>query len=113
MIIDQIGFLSAPRLPASVQQAINDAMTAQQLVRKAQNELQVAEAEARKQIATAYGEGASDSTKKALQAAANALLNKSLSPQVLQWEALQKWDGKLPTVSSGANTPIIFSLPNK
>lgn len=40
---------------------------------------------------------------------ANALLEQSLTPEILEKAAIDKWDGKLPTTQAGAGT--IFSLP--
>jgi prohibitin 1 len=36
----------------------------------------------------------------------NLLLSQSVTEELIQWQAVQKWDGKLPSVTSGA-TPFI------
>jgi hypothetical protein len=41
------------------------------------------------------------------QAQANAQIAKSLDPAVLQWRALQTWNGTLPTFIGGG-TPVPF-----
>jgi len=79
------------RLPATVKAAIDAKITATQKATQAQNELAVAQAEAAKEVATAEG-----------QARANTLKQKTLTPELIQWAAIEKWDGKLPNVSGGA-----------
>jgi hypothetical protein len=37
------------------------------------------------------------------QAKANAILNASLTPTLVQWQEILKWDGKLPQVTGGAS----------
>lgn len=113
VVITQFGFIGAPRPPVSVVQAINRKIEATQNAQRVQNEVLQAEAEARKQIAIAYGEGAADSVKKALQASANRVLTNSLTPQVLEWEKLQvmrQWNGVMPTTIVGQNTPLMLNM---
>lgn len=62
---------------------------------KVENEVATAKAEAQKTIVQAQA-----------QATANELLAKSLTPEYMQYQALQKWDGKLPQVTGG-NTPFV------
>lgn len=73
---------------------------------KAENEVQKAKAEAEIAIAKANGEGQSILIKAQAQAKANQLLSASISPTLVQYKAIEVWDGKLPQVSGG-NTPFI------
>jgi len=41
------------------------------------------------------------------QATANERLTRSLTPQLVQYEALQKWDGKLPQMTGSGAVPFI------
>lgn len=67
-----------------------------QLAQKAENEVKVAEAEARKLVVAAEAE-----------AEANKLRTQALTPAVLQKAWIDKWDGSVPTVNgSAANTFI-------
>ena len=43
---------------------------------------------------------------------ANQLLNASLSPTLVQWQAIQKWNGTMPTVTGGA-MPFVDVTPKK
>ena len=50
--------------------------------------------------------------------AANAGETSSIDPKLLQWEsmkiqreAVQKWDGKMPTVMSGKSDGMLFNVP--
>ncbi len=79
------------RLPKTVKDAIDAKITANQKANQAQNELAVSQAEAAKVVAEAQG-----------QAQANTLKQKTLTPELIQWAAIEKWDGKLPNVSGGA-----------
>ena len=41
------------------------------------------------------------------QAEANRLLNQSITPEILEFNKINKWDGKLPTTSLGTQGSII------
>lgn len=83
------------RPPKEVKDAISAKITATQKAQQAENELQTARAQAAKAVAEAEG-----------QARANELKQRTLTPALIQYEAVQKWDGKLPQVTSGG-TPFI------
>lgn len=58
-------------------------------------------------IAEAEGVAKSIELKAKAQSEANALLTTSLSPPLLQYETLQKWDGKLPVYNDSGAVPFI------
>jgi regulator of protease activity HflC (stomatin/prohibitin superfamily) len=60
VVLDQFGFIGAPRPPESVQEAINAKQKATQDAIRAENELRTARAEAQKVIAS--GEGTASAT---------------------------------------------------
>lgn len=70
--------------------AIEQKQVAQQRAQQAEYELQQAKVEAERQIAQAQG-----------QAEAQKLLQQTLTPQLIQQQAIQKWDGHLPSVVGG------------
>lgn len=70
---------------------------------KIENEAAIAKAEADKQVAITNAEAEAQKTSIAAdaQAEANRKLAESLSDTLIDYQKIQKWDGKLPTVSGG------------
>lgn len=110
-LIGRFGF------PQNVIAALNSKIEATQRAQQRENELREAEAQAKKDVAKADGaakcmyveaEAAARSSliKAEAEAKANLLLAKSITPELIQWQGVQQWDGKLPQVS-GAVTPFI------
>ena len=97
--VDKIYLVGSFRLPQTVVDSINSKIQASQNAMKVENEVATATAEAQKTIIQATA-----------QAKANAIISQSLTPQYLQYQGLQKWNGVLPQVTSGA-TPFV-SLSN-
>lgn len=83
---------------AAFNQAIEAVQIANQNIAKAKQELETTKVEAEKRIAEA-------------QAAAESqrLQQQTLTPELLQKQAIEKWDGKLPVYSTGGNT--FFNIP--
>jgi regulator of protease activity HflC (stomatin/prohibitin superfamily) len=99
---DTVSFTSGLRVPPQVEESINSAIEATQRAVEAQNKVAQSTAEAQQRIAEANGIAQSTMIKAKAQADANQLLNSSLTPMLIQYEALQKWNGTLPQVTSGA-----------
>lgn len=71
---------------------------------KIENEAAIAKAEADKQVAINYhveAEAQKTSIAAEAQAEANRKLAESLSDTLIEYQKIQKWDGKSPTVSGG------------
>lgn len=70
---------------------------------KIENEADIAKAEADKQVAITKAEAEAQKTSIAAdaQAEANRKIAESLSDTLIEYQKIQKWDGKLPTVSGG------------
>lgn len=83
---------------ASFDQAIELKVTAEQSALAAKNKLEQIKFEAEQQIAEARGKA------EALRIESAALQS---SPQILELRALEKWDGKLPSVMGSGATPFI------
>jgi regulator of protease activity HflC (stomatin/prohibitin superfamily) len=94
------------RLPATVKASIDAKITANQKALQAQNELAVTQAEAAKAVAEAAGAAKAAIAEAEGQAKANELKQRTITPQLIQWETVHKWNGVLPQVQGG-NTPII------
>ncbi len=82
----------------SFNQAIELKVTAEQSALAAKNKLEQIKFEADQQVAEAKGKA------EALRIESSALQS---SPQILELRALEKWDGKLPTVMGSGATPFI------
>lgn len=88
----------------------NDAIEAKQVAEqnllktKTEQEqvLVVAEAEAKKKQIQAEAEADAIATKAKAQAEANKLLAESLNDNVIDYEKIQKWDGKMPYATGGS-----------
>lgn len=100
--ISRIYLIGRFHFPQTVVAALNQKIEAIQRAQQRENELCEAEAEAKKQIAQAEGAARCAILKADSQAQANLVLAKSITPELIQWQAIQKWDGELPQVTSGA-----------
>jgi regulator of protease activity HflC (stomatin/prohibitin superfamily) len=110
VIIEQFGIIGAPRPPQAVQNAITAKIGATQLAIQKQNELVQAQADAAKTVAKAEGDAKSTLIMAETQAKSNRLLNDSLTERLVQYRAIDKWNGYLPTyMSGGAQLPFIVN----
>ena len=107
--LEQFGLIGAPRPPQQVIDSINLKAQAQQITYQKQIEVAQAEADAKKRVADAEGYAKAGIIEAEAQAKANAILAASITPTLVQYETVKKWNGALPTYSGGG-TPII-SLP--
>ncbi|MEQ1919898.1 MAG: hypothetical protein ABL955_11925, partial [Elusimicrobiota bacterium] len=81
-------------------------MAAQQQAQQAEYELQKQETLAKAAVAQAEGEAKSTLVRAKAQAESNRLLQSSLTQTLVNYRAIDKWNGQLPQVTSGA-TPFI------
>lgn len=94
--VDKIYLIGSFRLPETVVQSINAKIQATQNAMKVENEVATAKAEAQKVIVEAQA-----------RAEANKIVSQSLTPELVQYNAIQKWDGKLPSVTGSGTIPMI------
>jgi regulator of protease activity HflC (stomatin/prohibitin superfamily) len=105
-------------LPQSLQDALNQKIQAQQAAEQQKYQLAQAQVKAQQDVAQATGqanavkaqaEGDAQATltKARAQAEANDLLAHSITPALIQYEQLRRWDGKLPMFTGGGTTPLI------
>ena len=92
--LDKIN-LGASHLPPAIEEQMQQKMAAQQEALKAEYEKQKQENLAKARVAEAEG-----------IALANKRMQETLTPMILEKMKIEKWDGKLPQVMSGA-TPLI------
>jgi regulator of protease activity HflC (stomatin/prohibitin superfamily) len=121
IIIDQLTINGALRLPQNVMDAINRAMEATQNAIQSRNRIAQVEAEATQAVTQAHGqaeaarqkaEGDGDALliRARSEAQANEIIRLSTTPAVLQYRAIEHWDGKLPEYSAGALPLLTFDL---
>lgn len=120
VVVENIAFVNAPRIPENVQTALNASLAAQQRLAQAEAtaraEVAQAEGHATAQQAAARGDAEAlltrtraDVENRRLMAEAYRALQPSLTPEVLRYLAIQHWNGQ-PVPTLGANT--ILSLPS-
>lgn len=102
ILVDKIYWIGRIKIPETVKRTIEAKIEATQSAIKTENEVRTAEAEARKKVASAEGEAESLLKVATAQAKANNLLNSSLTSTLVQYKAIEAWDGKLPQYSGGA-----------
>ncbi len=90
------------RLPEQVEASINAVIEATQRAQEAQNKVAQSKAEAEQRVAEANGIAQATLIKAKAQADANQILAASLRPAFIQYEALTRWNGILPSVTGGA-----------
>lgn len=99
--IDMVAFIGKMRVDPKVEESINLTISASQKAIEAQNKVVQSKAEADQKIEEARGEAESITLVAEAKAQANKILTESLTPPLLQYEALQRWDGILPKVTGG------------
>lgn len=105
-------------LPENLQRALEAKITAQQAAEqqefalrqatiKAQQDQVQAEGEANALRARAEGEADATKIRASAQSEANKQLSQSLTSDLIRYEQLQRWDGKLPVFNGGGATPLV------
>ncbi len=118
IIIDQLTITGTLRLPQNVADAINRAMEATQNAIQSENRVRQVKAEADQAITQAtgaaeavrqkaQGDGDAILIRAKAEARANETIRLSVSPTVLQYRSIERWDGKLPTFTGGGPIPML------
>ncbi len=105
-------------LPQALQTALDQKIQAQQQAEQQKYQLAQAQVKAEQDVAEATGhanalkaqaegEAQATLTRAKAQAEANKQLAQSLTPELIRYQQLQRWDGKLPVFSGGGMTPLI------
>ncbi|HXX36433.1 MAG TPA: prohibitin family protein [Thermodesulfobacteriota bacterium] len=100
IIVDDIYFANI-RFSPEYEGAIEAKQVAQQQVETQKQVLAQREIEAQQKVATAKGEAESIQVVAQGQAKANDALSRSISPILVQYKGIEKWNGTLPQVSGG------------
>ncbi len=101
IIVDDI-YISNIRFSPEYEKAIEAKQVAQQQVETQRQILAQREIEAQQKVATARGEAEAIIVVAQGQAKANELLSRSISPILVQYKSIEKWNGILPQVSGSA-----------
>ncbi len=101
IIVDDI-YLSNIRFGADYERAIEAKQVAQQQVETQKQVLAQREIEAKQKVASAKGEAESTVIVAEGMAKGNEVLARSISPLLVQYKSIEKWNGVLPQVSGGA-----------
>jgi regulator of protease activity HflC (stomatin/prohibitin superfamily) len=101
IIVDDIYFANI-RFSPEYERAVEAKQVAQQQVETQRQVLAQREIEAQQKVATAKGEAESILVVAQGQAKANDALSRSISPILVQYKSIEKWNGILPQVSGGA-----------
>ena len=118
VVIDQLTINGSLRLPQNVADAINRAMEATQNAIQSENRVRQVRAEADQAVTQAHGlaeatrqkaQGEADGQliRARSEAKANEIIRLSTNPAVLQYRALERWDGKLPVYNAGGQLPLL------
>nr|WP_321525826.1 SPFH domain-containing protein [uncultured Cohaesibacter sp.] len=105
--VERIYWIGELRLPDSVVTSLNAKIEATQKAQQRVNEVQQSKAEADKKIAEARGDAESIKLKASATAEANRLIAKSLTPELVKFRAIERWDGVLPRMTGDGAVPFI------
>jgi len=101
IVVDDIYFANI-RFSPEYEKAVEAKQVAQQQVETQRQVLAQREIEAQQKVATAKGEAESILVVAQGQAKANDALSRSISPILVQYKGVERWNGILPQVSGGA-----------
>ena len=101
IIVDQLLITGQPRIDPNIEKAINQTLQQVQQANRAEQRIREVMAEANQRREAANGEKDAAITRAQGQAEAARLLQAQLTPLVIQKQALDKWNGQLPTVTGG------------
>ena len=104
---DMISFVGALRVGEDVKRSIDAVISATQRAIEAENKIRQSKAEAEQKVAEANGDAQSILLRAKAQAQANQIINASMTPALIQWQKIQKWDGHAVGKYVSGGTPII------
>src|SRR4030066_200605 len=110
IIVDDIYFANI-RFSTGYEGAVEAKQVAQQQVETQRQVLAQREIEAQQKVATSKGEAESILVVAQGQAKANDALSRSISPILVQYKSVEKWNGILPQVSGGGIPLVDLGKP--
>jgi regulator of protease activity HflC (stomatin/prohibitin superfamily) len=109
IVVEKLYWIGALRLPQQVTDAINAKLQATQKAQQRENEVAQSRAEADKKIEEARGDAQSTLLNAQAQAQANKLLGESITPELVRYQFVSKWDGILSKVSGGDTMSMLMN----
>lgn len=120
---DYVSVVGHPRIPQQIQEAINSAIESTQKAQQAVNQVAVVKAQADQAVAEAVGkanavrakaegDAAATLARATAQAKANQMLSQSLTPELIKYNAIQQWNGTLPTYMGGGGVVPFLDINN-
>lgn len=111
IIVEKVYLIGAVRLPKTVRDSIDEKNKAFQATLQREQEIIKAKAEADIKIAEARGRAESVLLEARAQAEANNLIAASITPELVRYRALDKWNGELPRLNGSGPVPFIDVSP--
>lgn len=111
-LIDSISFIGSPRGDSQVMESINQVISATQRAVQAEEMVRQKKAEAEQKIAEAEGQAQSIQKVAEAQAQANKKVMESLTPELLRYKLIEKWDGVAPRVM-GEGGQLLLNVDTK
>jgi regulator of protease activity HflC (stomatin/prohibitin superfamily) len=108
--VEQIHLIGEFRLPPAVVDAIDRKIAASQRAQQRENELRENEAEAANRVAQARGAAEAQRIEQEMEARGIAALSERLSVEFLLYQAIQRWDGKLPQSMMGPEGAMLAAF---
>jgi regulator of protease activity HflC (stomatin/prohibitin superfamily) len=105
--VDKIYLVGSFELPDTVINSINSKIQASQNAMKVENEVATARAEAQKTVVEAQAHGQQVLINAESQAKANKILAESLTKEFVEYQAILKWNGQLPTMTGSSAVPFV------
>lgn len=109
IIIEEIFIIGSFFLPAQVYASIEATQKAEQDALQRTNEVQTSIAEAQKKVEEAKGEAESVRLRAEAEAEANQTIARSISPTLIDYYRVQRWNGEMPQVTGSEGLIIDLS----
>ena len=105
--VEQVVLLNELRLPQGIVDNINAKINARQIALKKEQEIAQEKAEAQKEIEKAKGYAEAMRIRVEAEAEYNKKLAESISPNLIEYEKIKKWNGQTPSVVGSGGGLII------
>ena len=110
ILIDKIYLIGGFRLPDTVTEALNAKIKATQMAAQRKNEIEQTKAEAQKRIEKARGEAQAILQVAKAKSKANHIISRSLTPALINYNKIEKWNGTLPKVTGSQSNLISIGI---